>query len=537
MLRRLCRYLLITLLTLLSYTPSYGLGSEDVLLVKEDYDSLSRLSSEELMEAGRAYFEQRLAGKSLTCFTIVSQRPANDEESARLSIRALNNCACVYKFLYYDYTQAYEHFIKAYDLCESLSYQEFLPVIMVNLGDLLNDYSLNYDSQPLAEQARQLFTKAIQRAVETNNWELLTTAFFNLSSQNYSLDLDDYNVILSGDIPHDTPDLQYIRLQYQAIAYIQEGSPSQARQCFEQQLPVVSARWEPERDTMSTYMGIAHTYTLEGRHSEAVEYLERALHMATDYHFADYAAGICRQLSQNYQLMGDTVRAAQYRMLHLEKQEETHENRLANIAELNYIYQLHKQEEKAQQLAIRQQRLVYIITAIVFALLVMLISAYLLWRKNKQLLIRNKRLFEKTQQVIKAEEEVQKLRYSKSNLNDEQRETLAFRIQQQLDSADVVCQQDFNLSKLAKLVDSNTTYVSQVINEKYGTTFSNVLGRIRIKEACRRMNDSENYGNVTIEAIATGVGFKSRTSFVNAFKREVGLMPSEYLKMASGPNL
>ena len=37
---------------------------------------------------------------------------------------------------------------------------------------------------------------------------------------------------------------------------------------------------------------------------------------------------------------------------------------------------------------------------------------------------------------------------------------------------------------------------------------------------------------MTIEAIAIGVGFKSRTSFINAFKREVGLTPSEYMRMA-----
>ena len=111
---------------------------------------------------------------------------------------------------------------------------------------------------------------------------------------------------------------------------------------------------------------------------------------------------------------------------------------------------------------------------------------------------------------------------------------LGMRIEEILSSAEVVCEQDFTLTKLAKLVDSNTTYVSQVINEKYGTAFSNVLAGFRIKEACRRMNDeTERYSQMTIEAIAMGTGFKSRTTFVNAFKRETGLKPSEYLRMAA----
>ena len=118
-------------------------------------------------------------------------------------------------------------------------------------------------------------------------------------------------------------------------------------------------------------------------------------------------------------------------------------------------------------------------------------------------------------------------------LNDEQRETLILRIQETLSNPDIICQQDFSLAKLAKLINSNTTYVSQVINEKYGMAFSNLLGSYRIRVACQWMDEPARYGNLTIEAIASGTGFKSRTTFVNAFKRETGLKPSEYLRMAA----
>ncbi len=131
---------------------------------------------------------------------------------------------------------------------------------------------------------------------------------------------------------------------------------------------------------------------------------------------------------------------------------------------------------------------------------------------------------------IEADQQSLRKAYSKSSLNDEQRESLIYRIQEVLDNPDEICQQDFTLNKLAKLINSNTTYVSQVINEKYGMAFSTLLGSCRIKVACQWMEDPERYGNITIEAIATGTGFKSRTAFVNSFKRETGLKPSEYLR-------
>jgi YesN/AraC family two-component response regulator len=102
-----------------------------------------------------------------------------------------------------------------------------------------------------------------------------------------------------------------------------------------------------------------------------------------------------------------------------------------------------------------------------------------------------------------------------------------------LDNPDIICQQDFTLSQLAKMINSNTTYVSQVINESYGMAFSNLLGSQRIRIACRWMEDPARVGSITIEAIASASGFKSRTAFINAFKRETGLKPSEFLRMSA----
>ena len=107
------------------------------------------------------------------------------------------------------------------------------------------------------------------------------------------------------------------------------------------------------------------------------------------------------------------------------------------------------------------------------------------------------------------------------------------RVQEVLANPDIICQQDFTLSKLAKTINSNTTYVSQVINETYGMAFSNLLGSRRVHIACQWMEDPARVGSITIEAIASASGFKSRTAFINAFKRETGLTPSEYIRLAA----
>lgn len=487
---------------------------------RESYDALHRLSSEELMEQGRNNFSQRNPGKALACFTIVSKRRADNKEQLLLRIRALNNCGCVYKFSYFDYIRAYEYFIKAYDLCEQVGYDDFLPVIMVNLGDLFNDYSLNYDSEPLAKQAKELFDKCISKAYETKNWELLTTSFFNLANQNYQLDLKKYGMLFSKEIPDSTPDLAYARLQYQGIQFMQQHQYDKARECFERQMQNINTRWAPERDSLASYMNIAATYQREKDYLHAIEYLTKALQLTYDMSLNDFTPAICRKLSEQYHLIGNEEQSASYHQRYIEMMDKTHTNQLSHIAELNYISQLEKKEKRTQELEQRQRLHELIILVGIFVLIVVLTSAILLWKKNRK--------------VTRTEADEQSLRktYSRSSLNDEQRESLILRIEETLNDAGVICQQDFTLNKLAKLINSNTTYTSQVINEKYGMTFSNLLGKCRVKIACQWMDNPERYGNITIEAIASGTGFKSRTTFVNAFKRETGLKPSEYLRMA-----
>ncbi len=54
----------------------------------------------------------------------------------------------------------------------------------------------------------------------------------------------------------------------------------------------------------------------------------------------------------------------------------------------------------------------------------------------------------------------------------------------------------------------------------------------RLSEACRRLSDSNAYSNQTMESIALGLGFKSRTYFSNVFKKHTGLTPAVYMKIA-----
>ena len=88
-----------------------------------------------------------------------------------------------------------------------------------------------------------------------------------------------------------------------------------------------------------------------------------------------------------------------------------------------------------------------------------------------------------------------------------------------------------NLQTLAEIVESNTTYVSHVINANYNKNFKTLLNELRIREACHKLADRDHYANYTMQAIYLEVGYKNAASFIRAFKKVYGMTPSEYQRL------
>lgn len=88
---------------------------------------------------------------------------------------------------------------------------------------------------------------------------------------------------------------------------------------------------------------------------------------------------------------------------------------------------------------------------------------------------------------------------------------------------------EFSAKELAKELQTNTRYISAVINSRFNTNFSCLINEYRIKEALHRMTD-KRYLDMTIEEIGALVGFTNRQSFYASFYRIMGETPNGYRK-------
>ena len=91
----------------------------------------------------------------------------------------------------------------------------------------------------------------------------------------------------------------------------------------------------------------------------------------------------------------------------------------------------------------------------------------------------------------------------------------------------------FTINRLAKKLDTNTSYLSFVFNKKYDQSFKQYITQLRIEYIISELRENTTLRNYTIKALAEEIGYTNASAFTRAFKKHTGITPSEYIKSLS----
>lgn len=86
---------------------------------------------------------------------------------------------------------------------------------------------------------------------------------------------------------------------------------------------------------------------------------------------------------------------------------------------------------------------------------------------------------------------------------------------------------EYSAKKLSEELNTNTRYLSAVINSRFGMNYSCLVNEYRVKDALHLLTD-KRFADKNVEDISTMVGFANRQSFYAAFYRVMGVTPKEY---------
>ncbi len=120
-------------------------------------------------------------------------------------------------------------------------------------------------------------------------------------------------------------------------------------------------------------------------------------------------------------------------------------------------------------------------------------------------------------------------RYEKSTLTPDQANIYAEKLVSLMEREELFRKSDLNLAFLAGELSISAHHLSQILNEQLQQNFNDFINRYRVQEAQKRLSDPDE-NRTTILEIAYDVGFNNKASFNAAFKKHVGLTPTQFKK-------
>lgn len=118
-------------------------------------------------------------------------------------------------------------------------------------------------------------------------------------------------------------------------------------------------------------------------------------------------------------------------------------------------------------------------------------------------------------------------KYGSKSINEKEALSISSKLDTLLLEEKIHLRSNLKLTDLASKLQIKPHILSQYMNDNLGQSFSNYINTHRV-DAASKMLESNNI--LTIEGIGSECGFKSNTSFYEAFKKVKGMTPAQFKK-------
>ena len=301
-----------------------------------------------------------------------------------------------------------------------------------------------------------------------------------------------------------------------------------------------------------TYVGYGRALIAQKKYKSALEKLQIGKEISEKNITSLFRREVYLLLSACYDRLGEPKEALEYyKKYTAESFRLYNEDKERTEKELMVRYETEKRNKELAQknmLLQKEQNRVMALVGITFVVLIVVLLFYINYRRKNRLYkqivresvdwLAKERQFSK--RIAEQEKQLQELigkagavdggRYSGSSLNKDSQQELFGRLERLMQNDQVYKNSLFTREKMAELLGTNRTYLSQTINEQTGLTFTHYMNKYRIEEARRILADPQD--DTPIKAIAADLGFSSVTTFYTLFKAVVQMSPDQYRKHA-----
>ena len=273
---------------------------------------------------------------------------------------------------------------------------------------------------------------------------------------------------------------------------------------------------------------------------KALQYLRQAATNAENYGNRELLMDVRSLESKIYKSLGDYKKAlnAKEESLHIENSIRSEDNvRKATLLEKNYEFKL-KSEQLVADAKIQQEQILsklnlqkiyklFALTLLVVVSTLLLVILFDYFQKKKAY----NQLIKKNVALVEA---YKKLRNCKINdktkrVTDEKMKEIIVRLEKLINKKQIFLEQELTQQKLALELETNSSYLSEVINNYYGKNFTTFINEKRIEYSILMLSEGK-FNKFSIEGVAMASGFTNRSTFHRAFKKVTGVNPSYYIE-------
>ncbi len=286
-----------------------------------------------------------------------------------------------------------------------------------------------------------------------------------------------------------------------------------------------------KRNLYPIYRFRGKTYFEKKMFPEAIADFEAIKTLQKEIEFDDLEyREVLSLLANSYEQIDSTKKALEnYRLAHKFSYTDTIKKTIRYTSLLEYNKKT--LESKMETLQIKSSEKERQNTSLWFASAGLLVAFLILfWRYKKQQRV-NKLKFDEVMQKLAAEtEKTEPLETSEKYQISDEKITKILEGLEKFEKSEVFLKQNTSLVTVAKKLNTNTTYLSQIVNEQKGMSFKNYITELRINYVLHKLKDDKVMRSYTVKAIAKEVGFKSEGAFSRAFKKQTGIFPSFFIK-------
>lgn len=486
----------------------------------------------------------------LTIFLLVycSVFPLNSSNDETEELKALYEEAGEY-FMAEEYPEALNMYLRCLRMADKIDDYKMKRSCLGNIGlifGIVRDY----------EQAIQYTRQTYDLAKKHKDYEVERKSACVLVEQFLMIDeLDSavyYNNIQKGVETHDFQEGNFLSLYNDGLIARARNDYTMTIYYFTKALEYARTHELPDKYEIQILTELGQTMMEEGETDAAYQYLTEAERKALELDSPNMLIGIYRIMIEFYKITSQPQLSEDYRLKYISLSDSLIDRVRFNAAKNSlYEYESHINSQRISGLNRQIKNYLTTIISAVILLIILLVFSIVIVRKNRKLTaaqrviiekndelqaqnVRNNELRNKYLNAVEQIPEEKKERY-KAGISDKDVDLMVKKITEVFEDTETISNPAFNLNMLVTKVESNNTYVSWVINEIYGKSFKSLLNEYRVREAARRLTDTEKYGNLTIQAVYETVGYNSASNFIKAFKTVMGMTPSAYQKLQTKP--